>query len=240
MSRLATLVRWDAKLQRRYGFYHASVFTLLLWVVVLRLLGLERESLERLLPALLALNLTMTTYYFVAGMVLFEKSEGTLEGLTVTPLHSGQYLLSKTLTLSLLGTAETLGILLLAYGLPPGSGLLSLALGSLLLSALFTLAGFLTVVRYDDIGDFLLPSILWTSVLMSPAIVMLGGWEVWPMYLNPIQAPTLLLRGTFLPLAGWQWLYALGVSALACAAGFVWARGAFYRYVILRERRRKA
>lgn len=45
-------------------------------------------------------NLPLATFFFIAGLVLLEKGEGTLEAQIVTPLTAGGYLASKILTLT--------------------------------------------------------------------------------------------------------------------------------------------
>ena len=44
----------------------------------------------------------LATFVFLAGLLLIEKGQGTLEGLIVTPLRSSEYLLAKILSLTVL------------------------------------------------------------------------------------------------------------------------------------------
>jgi fluoroquinolone transport system permease protein len=87
MKRLLATVRCDAQLQLRNGFYYATAFVVLIWSLVL--LRLPDLDFGWLLPALVAGNLLLNTFYFVGGLVLLEKDEGTLEARTVTPLRTG-------------------------------------------------------------------------------------------------------------------------------------------------------
>ena len=52
----------------------------------------------------------------MAGLVMLEKGEGSLEARVVTPLRSGEYLLVKVMALSLLVLAENLIIAALFSG----------------------------------------------------------------------------------------------------------------------------
>ena len=65
-------------LQLRNGFYYAVAFVLACWFLLLtRLPPLDWGY---VLPAVIFGNLVMVNFYFVAGLVLLEKDEGTLEG----------------------------------------------------------------------------------------------------------------------------------------------------------------
>ena len=83
MSRLPAAVACDVRLQYRNGFYAAAAFVAVVLVVLLR--WLPPETLRLLLPALVLANMQVNTFYFVAGLVLLEKAEGSLEALVVTP-----------------------------------------------------------------------------------------------------------------------------------------------------------
>ena len=90
MHRLAATVLLDLRLQLRNGFYYAVAFVLACWFLLLtRLPPLDWGY---VLPAVVFGNLVMVNFYFVAGLVLLEKGEGTLEAQVVTPLADWEYL----------------------------------------------------------------------------------------------------------------------------------------------------
>ncbi len=111
MTRLLVTAAWDARLQLRNGFYYATGIMVLFWIVLLRLL--PEHVLRPLMPPLVLGNLIINTYYFVGGLVLLEKREGTLEAQVVTPLRTWEYLAAKVATLALLSLAENLLIVLM-------------------------------------------------------------------------------------------------------------------------------
>jgi fluoroquinolone transport system permease protein len=61
-----------------------------LWVVLLRLLPPTPRAVAA--PLVVFGDLAVVGYFFVGGMVLFEKAEGTLSALSVSPLRPGHYL----------------------------------------------------------------------------------------------------------------------------------------------------
>lgn len=193
MKRVAATIDLDLRLQWRSGFYHAAlVVTVAAWLF-LRLLPPIAQ--ERLLPVLLINNLLVTTFYFSAGLLLLEKGEGTLTAQVITPLRPREHLLSRAVTLALLGTLESGLLVALVQGPAALPRLLPLVAGLFLGGALLALAGFICVVRYHGVSDFLLPSLLYALVLALPLLPYFGlGAGPW-IYLHPLQAVLSLLQG---------------------------------------------
>ncbi|MAG35252.1 MAG: ABC transporter [Dehalococcoidia bacterium] len=231
MNRLLATMWWDIQLQFRNGFYYATAFIVVVWIVIRS--QLPALDLGWLLPALVSGNLIINTFYFVGGLMLLEKGEGTLEALVVTPLRIGEYLASKVLTLTLLALVENIILVALLYGL--GFSVLPLVVGLTLASALYVLAGFLVVARYDSINEYLLPSILYTSVLSVPLLVYLGMWTSWAIYLHPLHAPLLVMEAAFGPVDTARLLYGVLYSALWIVLVAAWSQRVFRRFIVARE-----
>ncbi len=231
MTRLLVTAAWDVRLQLRNGFYYAAGIMVLFWIVLLRLV--PEHILRPLMPPLVLGNLIINTFYFVGGLVLLEKREGTLQAQVVTPLRTWEYLTAKVATLTLLSLAENLLVVLALFGL--GVDLLPVAAGIVTASALFTLAGLMAVARYDSINEYLLPSMLYITVFTVPLLAAFTGWEIWPLYLHPLQAPLVLLRAGFQPEPAGRLLYGVIYSLAWIVPGYYWARTAFNRHIVARE-----
>jgi fluoroquinolone transport system permease protein len=227
MSRLVSTVRHDFRMQLRYGLIHAGVFTTIVWVCALVPFGVETR--RALLPPLLLVNLCVTTYYFVAGLVLFEKSEDTLQALVVTPLRPWQYLAGKAAALSILAGAE--GLIIVAASLGP-SVALRVAPGLLLLAVLYTLCGVVTIVRYRSLTDFLVPSFLWTTLLQLPVLDYAGISPGAHYYLLPLHAPFVVVQSGFGLRSPLETAIAAGISIAWIVVFFAWAKRAFERFVV--------
>ncbi len=231
MNRLLATLRWDMVLQFRNGFYYVSVFFIMIWVGLWsQLPNTSSYNYALILPALITLNLLITTFYFVAGLVLLEKAEGTLTGLVVTPLRTGEYLAARVLSLSLLAALESLLIVMLIYGVQFNP--LPLVIGMLLLGGFFTLIGFVAIVRYDSINEYVIPSGLVVLVLILPLIDHLGLWQNPVFYLHPVRPTLVLLRAAFDPPAFWPIAYGVVGSLVWFAISFVWAGRIFHRFVV--------
>lgn len=226
-KRIASAFRWEVTLQFRNGFYYAVGFIMAFWVLVYT--QFSQLDLRAVLPGMLQGNLLVTTFYFMAGLVMLEKGEGSLEARVVTPLRGGEYLLVKVLALSLLVLAENL----LVAGMFSAFrfALLPMALGLLFSGAIFCLVGFLVVIRYDSINEFLMPSMPYTVLLMLPLLSFFNLVRSPLFFLHPLQAALILMEGGFRSLTVLEWMYGLGYSAVWLLILFVLCRRAFRRFV---------
>lgn len=228
MKRVLFSLRWEAAVQHRHGFYYVSGGVVAILAGLLT--QLPDAAAPIVLPGFLANALFITTFYFCAALVLLEKGERTLTALVVTPLRPEEYLAVKVVTLVTLALVENLLILLLGYGLP--FNLLWLAIGLMSLALLYTLVGFMAVVRYEGINEFILPSIGVLLLLALPLVDHFGLWRSAVWYLHPVQPGLVLLRAAFGPQPLWQIVYGLVGSALWGAGLFYAARPVFERFVV--------
>ena len=227
MKRIISSLRWEVILQFRNGFYYATAFILAIWVVLYTQLHLP--NLSDYVPGLLVSNLEITTFYFIAGLVMLEKGEGSLESRLTSPLRSGEYLIVKVLALSILVLVENLILAVLFSGLH--FNMLPVVLALLLAGAIFSLYGFLTVIRYDSINEYMLPSVLFTIPLLLPLLDFFGIFKSPLFYLHPIQAALVLLKGGYQALSPLEWAYGMGYSLLWVLLLYHLGQHAFKKFV---------
>ena len=110
-----------------------------------------------------------------------------------------------------------------------------MVLGMALMGVFFALLGFVAVARYESINTFLLPSVLMVTLLSIPLLDYFGLWQSRLVYLHPVQAPLLLMKGAFQPVAGWQLIYGAIYSIVWIGVVYVLSQRAFYRFVILKQ-----
>lgn len=222
MSRILAAFVNDVRLQVRYGLYVVSAVMVLVWGA---LLGTAARavplSTAMLLPPLVVLNLLVTTFYFMAALVLFEKAEGVLPAIVVTPLSGTAYLLSKALSLTFLATLETLLIAAVLFDDVPWTRTIA---ASLLLGIIYAGAGFVAVARYGSINEFLMPSTFVVLALLLPLLAHLGVVPRWTMLLHPVDGPMRLIAE---PGAD-----AIALALAWCAIALAAARMAFVRFVV--------
>ena len=230
MKRFLATMRCDVRLQHRNGFYWAIAFLLAAFVVVVT--QLPSIDWTVILPPLLLGNLMLATFYFMGGLMLLEKGEGTLESLIVTPLSSAEYLLSKVLTLTLLSLAESFSIVLIAHG--PAFDWLWLFAGVAFAAALYCLIGFIVVIRYDSINEYLFPTVIYSAIFVLPLLDYAGLWGGPLMYLHPFQAPLVLIAAAFYGGEPWMFVYGVAYSLICVAFSFFWSVRVFRHFVLAR------
>ena len=229
---LATAVRMDFHLQRRYGFWYATAFVVLLWIGVLQLV--PDTLLGPAMPYLLMADLQFMLF-FIAGAVFFEKGERTVFALLITPLRFRHYLTAKLLTMSALALATCVIVVLVDYG--PGVDPLPFLAGVVLMTLLMLLAGFVTAPLFPSISEWILPSTLVLALLNAPIVGYSGLYPHPAFALVPTDGPLLLLGAAFhqVDLAPGQWVYAVGYPLLWIAGLCLLARRVFHRCVVTSE-----
>lgn len=231
MTRLLSAARWDVSLQFRNGFYYVSAFTAVVMIVLLK--PLDGVDFGYWWPAIITGNLTINSFYFMAGIVLLEKGEGTLEAQIVTPLRPWEILGSKVLTLGLLSLFETLAMIVIIQGV--NFNWILLVTGIVLYIAILSLYGFIVVVRYDSISEFILPSAVWTLGFSLPLLYYFDIWRSWIMFLHPLQGIFILLQSAFASVPAWQIVYGIAYSILWTGI-FMWlSLRAFRKFVVVKE-----
>ncbi len=228
MRRLATALRGDLLLQWRFGLVAAGAVVLVTFVALLWPLDLGPMGFA--IPAFVLGNLTVTAFFFVAAMVLFEKDDGTLEALVVTPLRVGEYLASKVLTLTLLAVVET--VLMVAIVYPSPIALFPLISGTIAMAIAYVLFGFAVAVRYDSITGLLFPAVFVNFLWQIPVLGSLAIFDPAILYLHPVRAMLVWVEAAIRPLSAAEWAYAIGYWGLTIAVLYRVAHRAFVRFVI--------
>lgn len=228
MNRLLATIHADMLLQFRNGFYYATAFVLVFWIVVIS--KLPPLNLNWLLPVFVLDNLVISTFFFTGGLVLLEKGEGTLSAQVVTPLRFWEYLGSKVLTLTLLALVQNLVIAGMIAGFD--ARLLPLGIGIASASALYILAGFFAIARYSSINEYFIPATLYAAALLVPLLPYINQWNTWLIYLHPLEAPLMLMRAAYLPFESWQIVYGILYSLFWIGIIYLLCRRAFRRYIL--------
>ncbi len=228
MNRLRAAMWLDMRLQFRNKLYHVTAFVAVTMVFVLRYL-FDRELLPDVLP-MYFLGTQGLAYFFAASMVIFEKSERTLECTIVSPLRTAEYLVSKVVTVGFLVAMECLVVALGVFGF--GFQPVWFALGTFGMGALFAVVGLALVVRYRDLPSFLMPSFLIVGIMGLPFIHYFKIWENPILYAMPTYPAFILTAAAFRPQPAGLMAYALIGTVATVAVGFLWSRRAFQHYII--------
>jgi len=234
MTRLSSALRLELTLANRQKFLHAAIFSGLIWLAVL--LPMPRSLRAVAEPYILLGDIAIIGFFFIGGIVFFEKQERTLGAVISTPLRFWEYLSAKLAVLLAISLLVAIVVVTVAHGFAyhPAPLVVGVVLGTLLM----LLVGFITSLPFASVSDWFMSAVVPLAVMTGlPVLYYSGVWTVPVLYLIPTQGPLLLLGAAFdqVALAPWQVVYALGYP-IVCVAGLCWAaKVLFGRYVIERS-----
>lgn len=237
MTRLQSAIMTDVTVQLRNKLYTIGISVGVLVAIALGQL-VKPSYLQLWVPSLMLLVVGGSTLLYVSGMIIFEKDEGTLNAIIVSPLRISEYLWAKIITLTALATIEsivmiggTMLILSWSYDLTwPNIPLL--LVGIIAIGIIYTLIGIILIVRFESITDYLLPMAALAVPLQIPVLYFLGLVEHPIFLIVPTSAPTILMYGAYTSLESWQWVYGLGYTTLLIGGLAFWAYRAFQKHII--------
>lgn len=231
MTRFLSVLRWDVTLQYRYKFYGVSVFIVAFWAGIFSLFPAIGQSDGALaVPAFFVINLNTTTFYFIAALVLLERAEGIHTALATSPLRDFEYLLSRVLSLTFLATVETALVVVIILGGKCNWGLLFL--GGIQLGVVYTLIGFILVLPYDSINAFLMPSVIYVTLLLLPLVEHFGGLSQSLFYIHPVEPALVLMRAAYQPVSSGHLVYGAVGGLFWVVVCFVVARKRYEAYLV--------
>lgn len=228
--RLAGAIAYDIKLQYRQGFYYAYLVISAFYVVLLRFLPASvRETADILLTFT---DPSMLGFFFIGGLVLLEKGQDIHNTLFVTPYKPEEYILSKTLSLTILSAISSYLIHISEFGFTTNP--LLFMLGVVLTSVFFTFAGMGVAFRCRSLNGFFFLSTMVTFVFLLPISGFLDIWSTPLYYVLPTQGSFILLRSAFEQIPASQILYAVLLLAGWGGLAFLWTRVSFRKFIMLR------
>ena len=218
IRRIGATARLNLGRQARSGFWLVALMVGALVAGLVRALPWT-EGPGQWWPVLILGELVITGFYFAAVHVLLEHDEGTLVARAVTPMRGGEYLAALAASLVLLALVESAVLVLIGRGTQMQWA--PFLTGVAFLAGLEVLYGVIAVAGHDSMSGFLLPSGVWTLVLIIPAAPLVGlqGWWLW---LHPLQGAFTLVQIGFDQAPAWEAAPAVVASgAWACAAPLV-------------------
>lgn len=177
--RIVNLIKGDVRFQFKYGFYFVyAVFT----VVYISLIYVMPQSWrERAAAIMIFSDPAAMGIFFMGAIVLLEKSERVLNSIAVSPVKTGEYILSKVV--SLLFISVLVGI---AITLPVGTkNLYASVVGTAFGSAFFTLCGLIVAANISSLNQFLTAAVPIELISFLPPILYLFGYDSIFMLLHP-------------------------------------------------------
>jgi fluoroquinolone transport system permease protein len=215
--------RWDVVWQARNGFYWASaVLVLMVGGLLYALPEAARTNDAAWVPAVVVTVLQVTTFFFVTGLLLLERAEGTLTALAVSPASASGFLAVRTMSLTALATIEAFAIIWIAFGLTTAWPIVLFA--TLAMGVIYTGFGVVVASRYTALNALLLPASMVITVLLLPLLPHAGLAPRAPFLLHPLEPGMTLIRAAYLPTDLADVVFGVAGCLLWGAATFVWGR----------------
>ena len=233
MSRFSATLSLDVRIQSRSKLYTIGIAVAVLLGVAGRLV-FDPVYAGKLLPVFYLLGIGTTTYLFGASFLLYDRSQGTLQALRVTPLTSNAYINSKVITLTTFATIECALVYLIGF-FPAPMNPAPVLVGVVFLGLFYTFLGLGQAASHDSLFSFLIPGAMLVSLILQlPFLYVLDIKPVF-WHLVPTQAPLLLMLAGSESLPAWQWVYGFAVSITSILVLERWARRRFARFVALQS-----
>jgi fluoroquinolone transport system permease protein len=230
MTQLKTMLKWDVILQSRYKIIHLSILSVLIYY--LSLVTIPSMNTTEFKTMYLFFDPTLIGIMFIGALVLFEKTENTLQALIVTPMQTRTYFFSKIISLTTLSVLSSLLFLFLAHGIY--FQYFYMLSGIILTSVLLILIGFILVARCHSINEYLVMMITAFLLLFIPPLLDITGiYKNIVFYLWPSQASFLLFNGVFGTVSFNETIYALIYLILWIACCYYFAKKVFYKHIVI-------
>lgn len=220
MTRWLSALRFDVLLQARQGFYAATAAIVVIVGGLLLSIPIElRADAGLWVPFWVVVNLPITTFFFMCGLMLLERDEGTLMALAVAPISSHAYLAVRIITLVTLAIVETMIVASLAFAL--GRPLI-VVIAAALLGVLLTALGAVVGARYQSMNELILPGSVLVTFLLTPLLAHVGLMSRAPFLVHPVEPALTLLRVAYGRAGGWETGYAVFAGAGWCVVAWRW------------------
>ena len=225
MHSFMVLLLGEIQRLQRYNIMAASAVVALLWIGVLYLT--EIPDITVIFPLLIYVDTTSMAILMVGVTIFFEKQEGSLRTMLVTPITKFDYLLTKSIV-TVLSSVITL-VILYIYAINFKELSLNFVglLGSVILVALFhCLVGFLLTYNSRDFTGLLVNMMAYMFLFMIPTL--LEQFRIFQhdllekiLYIAPTKAALLLLYASTGEITSGEMIYALTYMGLGSVILFI-------------------
>jgi len=194
------LLKKDITLQWRQGFWLVYFIVSIIYVVVL--LNIPRETRITVSLIMILSDTTMLGVIFIGALILLEKQQGIIHSLFVTPLSPGQYIWSKTISLSLIALTMSSLIYLPVWNFSAYT--LLILLTTVLTAGIFAMLGLGVAAGVESINDYF-GTLMGASLLIALPVVPYLLLDYHPAFLVlPYIASLDIMLGILDPLPAWR------------------------------------
>lgn len=213
MSNFLVLFTGELLRMKKYHILGASFFIALIWIGVLHLT--EIENVTNIFPLLLFLDATSMSILLIGVTMFFEKQEGSMKSLLVSPIHKVEYILAKT-GANIASNLITLALLFSYAKLFKNLevNILFLVAAVIFISFFHSLLGFLLTYYSKDFTQLLMGMMKYSFVFVIPVLLEQIGViksEIFSklLYAIPTKASMILLNASVAEVQMWEILLSI-------------------------------
>jgi len=236
MSNLMILLLGEIQRLQRYNIMTASAVVALLWIGVLYLTDIS--DITFIFPMLIYVDSTSMAILLVGVTIFYEKQEGSLHTLMVTPINKKDYLFTKSIV-TVATSVVTLIILYLYAAVFKEIDMSFLGLlGAVILVSLFhALVGFLLTYRSRDFTALLINMMKYMFIFMIPTLleyiqIIRHDLVEMLLYIAPTKAAIILLYAASGETELWEIIYGLTYLGIGSIVLFIIVLKKFEQFTV--------
>ena len=180
MKNFLHLLKHDFVLLNRNNIIKISVLVTAIYIGLFYWLS-GMDDAEKVLVLVIFNDPALIGFLFAGVMVLFEKNENTLEALSVSPVTKAQYILSKSVALTLIATACCFAMAIAGVG--TDFNFIHFGLASIMATLMFSFLGFMIVAGEATFNRYILKAVGLLVFLSLPFLGYFGlsprEWFLW-------------------------------------------------------------
>ncbi len=166
-------LKWQFVLLQKNSIISISFAVTIIYGLILYFLR-NASTIDQILISLVLNDPAIIGYFFIALAIYSETKHQILSAIIITPATTHQILLSKTVSLAIIGTICSLGLVLLVKGLE--FDILSFAIGTFSICIMSILLGLIMLTFTNDFLKFTMRSIpVFLAFVNLPLLQYLGG-----------------------------------------------------------------
>lgn len=192
--RLFAALKSDFKFQFKQGFYFVYAALTAMYLLILHFIP-EGIIKSYAVPITIYSDPAVVGFFFIGSIIMLEKQQGIIDCLAVTPLHPKEYLMSKVISLTIVGAISSIIIASSAGG---NINWIISFLSILLNSAFYTLFGFIVAGGAKSINSYFMRAIPLMLFMIFPCFSLIGFRFSWMFKIFPSVAGLELLLGSFI------------------------------------------
>lgn len=224
----ATFFKLDLKMFHEYKIYYLIVLIVLVYTLILRQVPSQLSNTVGTM--LIFFEPSLIGFMFLGVLILFERNDGSLNALSVTPASLDSYMWSKVITMTIVALVSGVSIATLAFGF--STRYIFITVGVLLTSLVYTFLGFVAVSRYKSIDGYLSIIMLVMLISILPVLDFFNIFETNLLYIIPSYSSIELIHSGFVEVKLMEALLFSGYLLLWIAMSFYLAKNRFYKHMI--------